>query len=153
MDWADFFERTRVAAKVDSFSKLAPKVGITDGAIHHYRTGNRIPQVWVVADCLRVQGHPEPEKAAIQIMKDEARTPTERTFWKRLAATAMTLVIGVSLALPVRAEAVLERFEASPSIHYAKWRIGRHDREFVWSGFGSSLACQITPLAKRNSQH
>ncbi|WP_407471295.1 DUF3693 domain-containing protein [Xanthomonas campestris] len=85
-------------------------------------------------------------------MKDEARTPTERTFWKRLAATAMTLVIGVSLALPVRAEAVLERFEASPSIHYAKWRIG-HDREFVWSGFGSSLACQITPLAKRNSQH
>lgn len=32
MDWDQFFERTRVAAGVDSFAKLAPKLGVTDGA-------------------------------------------------------------------------------------------------------------------------
>ncbi|WP_425520931.1 DUF3693 domain-containing protein [Xanthomonas hortorum] len=56
-------------------------------------------------------------------MKSEAQTSPERTFWKRLAATAMTLAIGVSLALPVRAEAVTQGFEASPTIHYAKWSV------------------------------
>ncbi|MCM5526685.1 DUF3693 domain-containing protein [Xanthomonas hortorum] len=114
MNWVEFFEQTRVAAGVESFAKLAPKLGISDGAISHYRTGKRVPQVWVVAECLKLQGHPQPEKAAIQIMKSEAQTSPERTFWKRLAATAMTLAIGVSLALPVRAEAVVKAFQATP---------------------------------------
>ncbi len=100
MDWVEFFEKTRVAAGVDSFSKLAPKLGISDGAISHYRTGKRVPQVWVVAECLKMQGHPQPEKAAIQIMKSEAQTSPERTFWKRLAASAMALALGVGFALP-----------------------------------------------------
>jgi len=99
MDWSDFFEKTRVAAKAESFSKLAPMLGITDGAIGHYRQGRRVPQVWVVADALRIQGHPEPEKAAIQIMKQAALTSPERTFWKRLAATAMTLFLLVGAAI------------------------------------------------------
>ncbi|MEA9753358.1 DUF3693 domain-containing protein [Xanthomonas campestris pv. raphani] len=120
MNWVEFFEQTRVAAGVESFAKLAPKLGISDGAISHYRTGKRVPQVWVVAECLKLQGHPQPEKAAIQIMKSEAQTSPERTFWKRLAATAMTLALGVSFALPVHAEAASQGFEASPSIHYAK---------------------------------
>lgn len=105
MDWSDFFERTRVAAKVDSFAKLAPMLGISDGAIGHYRQGRRVPQVWVVAEALKIQGNPEPEKAAIQIMKQAAISSEERTFWRRLAATAMTLTIGVGLALPQHAQA------------------------------------------------
>ncbi|WP_161963884.1 DUF3693 domain-containing protein [Xanthomonas arboricola] len=123
MNWVEFFEQTRVAAGVESFAKLAPKLGISDGAISHYRTGKRVPQVWVVAECLKLQGHPQPEKAAIQIMKSEAQTSPERTFWKRLAATAMTLALGVSLALPVHAKAVRQGFEASPTIHYAKYGV------------------------------
>ncbi|HEL4660983.1 TPA: DUF3693 domain-containing protein [Stenotrophomonas maltophilia] len=107
MDWNDFFERTRVAAKVESYSKLAPLLGITDGAIGHYRMGRRVPQVWVVADALRIQGHPEPEKQAIEIMKRAALTSPERTFWKRLAATAMALCLAVGFALPQRAQAAV----------------------------------------------
>ncbi len=120
MDWVEFFEKTRVAAGVDSFSKLAPKLGISDGAISHYRTGKRVPQVWVVAECLKMQGHPQPEKAAIQIMKSEAQTSPERTFWKRLAASAMALALGVGFALPRDAQAAAQGFDAAPSIHYAK---------------------------------
>lgn len=100
MDWSDFFEKTRVAAGAESFSKLAPMLGITDGAIGHYRQGRRVPQVWVVADALRIQGHPEPEKAAIQIMKQAALTSPERTFWKRLAATAVALLLMVGASMP-----------------------------------------------------
>lgn len=100
MDWDDFFEKTRIAAGVDSFSKLAPKLGITDGAIGHYRRGRQIPSVWVVADALRIQGHPNPEIAAVEIMRSEARTSSERTFWKRLAATAVALVVMMGASMP-----------------------------------------------------
>ncbi|WP_425611930.1 DUF3693 domain-containing protein [Xanthomonas campestris] len=50
-------------------------------------------------------------------MKSEAQTSPERTFWKRLAATAMTLVLGVSLALPGRAEAAVKGFQASAEVY------------------------------------
>ncbi len=105
MDWDEFFEKTRVAAGVDSFSKLAPKLGITDGAIGHYRRGRQIPSVWVVADALRIQGHPNPEIAAVEIMRNEARTSSERTFWKRLRAVSAMLLcaIGVGLMNPANA--------------------------------------------------
>ena len=105
MDWSEFFERTRVAAGVESFSKLAPLLEISDGAIGHYRQGRRVPQVWVVAAALKIQGHPTPEKAAIEIMKKAALTSPERTFWKRLAATATLLAVVVFPALPERAQA------------------------------------------------
>ncbi|UXY46633.1 DUF3693 domain-containing protein [Stenotrophomonas maltophilia] len=117
MDWNDFFERTRVAAKVESYSKLAPLLGITDGAIGHYRMGRRVPQVWVVADALRIQGHPEPEKQAIEIMKRAALTSPERTFWKRLAATAMALCLAVGFALPHKAQAAAAGFDKAQAVY------------------------------------
>jgi hypothetical protein len=117
MDWNDFFERTRVAAKVESYSKLAPLLGITDGAIGHYRMGRRVPQVWVVADALRIQGHPEPEKQAIEIMKRAALTSPERTFWKRLAATAMALCLAVGFALPHKAQAAVAGFDSAHAVY------------------------------------
>lgn len=117
MDWNDFFERTRVAAKVESYSKLAPLLGITDGAIGHYRMGRRVPQVWVVADALRIQGHPEPEKQAIEIMKRAALTSPERTFWKRLAATAMALCLAVGFALPHKAQAAVPGFDGVHAVY------------------------------------
>ncbi|EZP47882.1 Phage related protein [Stenotrophomonas sp. RIT309] len=117
MDWNDFFERTRVAAKVESYSKLAPLLGITDGAIGHYRMGRRVPQVWVVADALRIQGHPEPEKQAIEIMKRAALTSPERTFWKRLAATAMALCLAVGFALPHKAQAAVPGFDSVHAVY------------------------------------
>ncbi|MEA9822294.1 DUF3693 domain-containing protein [Xanthomonas campestris pv. raphani] len=138
MDWVEFFEKTRLAAGVESFAKLAPKLGISDGAISHYRTGKRVPQVWVVAECLKLQGHPQPEKAAIQIMKSEAQTSPERSFWKRLAATAMTLALGVSLALPVRAEAAVKGFQSSAEVYIMRnGGCGQPGLDSAGSGFVS----------------
>jgi len=134
MDWDAFFEKTRVAAGVDSFAKLAPKLGVTDGAIGHYRRGRQIPSVWVVADALRIQGHPAPEKAAVEIMRSEARTKSERTFWKRLAATATLLVAGVIGAAPGIAQAATTSFDAAPTVHYAKLRMGLAAAVLLLSG-------------------
>lgn len=100
MDWNDFFEKTRRDAGVESFAKLAPLLGISDGAIGHYRQGRRVPQVWVVAEALKLQGHPQPEKAAIQIMKAAALSSPERAFWRKLAASAAMVVLMIG-ALPL----------------------------------------------------
>lgn len=128
MDWDDFFKRTLAASGLTSYAQLAPKLGISDGAISHYRTGKRIPQVWVVAEALKVQGHPAPEKAAIEIMKAAALTSSERTFWKRLAATTAGLMLAMSLSIDAQASE-LETSDKSATyhIHYAK-SIGGLDR-------------------------
>ena len=121
MDWNAFLEKTRVAAKAESFAKLAPLIGVTDGAVSHYRVGRSVPQVWVVAECLRIQGHPEPEKAAIAIMKSEARTSTERRFYKNLLATASLLLIAVVPVLNSAAAYTHAGALNSPqAMHYAK---------------------------------
>lgn len=118
MDWNDFFEKTRVAAQVDSFAKLAPMLGISDGAIGHYRQGRRVPQVWVVSEALKIQGHPQPEKAAIQIMKAAALTQPERTFWRKLAASAAAafLLVGATLLPPTPANASPSASESAPGV-------------------------------------
>lgn len=97
MDWNSFFERTRDAAQVDSYAKLAPLIGVTDGAIGHYRQGRRVPQAWVVAACLRVQGHPHPEKGAAEILKTAAATSDERRFWRHLATAAAFALCAIAL--------------------------------------------------------
>lgn len=157
MDWSDFFERTRVAAGVESFSKLAPMLGITDGAIGHYRQGRRVPQVWVVADALRIQGHPTPEKAAIEIMKKAALTSPERTFWKKLAATATLLAVGVIGTAPGIAHAATTAFEAAPTVHYAKCN-GWHEcaTSHESCATGCTTACTVPsppPKASRLVAH
>lgn len=137
MDWNDFFERTRVAAGVDSYSKLAPLLGITDGAIGHYRQGRRVPQVWVVAEALKIQQHPSPEKAAIQIMKAAALTSPERAFWKRLAATAMLLAVGFVGAFPAPSQAAHGHEDAGSTRHYAKWPMWAR---LLWLWLGTRFA-------------
>lgn len=161
MDWADFFEKTRVAAGAESFAKLAPKIGVTDGAISHYRVGRSVPQVWVVADCLRIQGHPTPEKAAVEIMRAEARTSTERTFWKRLAATAMALCLAVGFALPYKAQAAVAGFDKSTVYTLCEMASGASvsagprslaPRGNGWAS-GSALACDPVPRPRMRSRH
>ena len=67
--------------------------------------------------CIRDRGHPEPEKQAIEIMKRAALTSPERTFWKRLAATAMALCLAVGFALPHKAAAAVPGFDKAQAIH------------------------------------
>lgn len=88
MDWATFFDKTRIAAGAKSFTELAPKLGVTDGAISHYRTGKRVPSAWTVAACLKIQGVKDPEKQAAKIMVDATNNAQERAFWRRFAAAA-----------------------------------------------------------------
>ena len=113
MNWSDFFDRTLAASTAENWSQLAPMLGISDGAISHYRTGKRVPQVWVVAEALKVQGHPAPEKAAIEVMKAAALTSPERAFWKRLAATAAMLLCAIGFSVPGVSKAATAGFDGA----------------------------------------
>jgi hypothetical protein len=117
MDWNAFFEKTLQASGVESYAKLAPKLGVSDGAISHYRTGKRTPQAWVVAAALRIQGSEQPEREAADLMKAAAPTSTERSFWKRLAsAAALVLYIGAALPSPATAH-VIDSAGHSPTLY------------------------------------
>lgn len=116
MDWNAFFEKTLAASGADSYAKLAPKLGVSDGAISHYRTGKRTPQAWVVAAALRIQGSSNPEREAAELMKGAAPTSSERAFWRRLsAAAALVLLVGAA-ALPSPAAA-----RDASNVYYVKF--------------------------------
>ncbi|MCL1551659.1 DUF3693 domain-containing protein [Xanthomonas nasturtii] len=106
-----------VHAKNDT--ELAKALGIKPAAVSNYRRGVSLPNAVVCATLAGLTGEP---LARVLGVVGEARaiSSDEKAVWRKLAATAMTLAIGVSLALPVRAEAVMQGLEASPTIHYAK---------------------------------
>lgn len=95
MDWVAFFEQTRNAAKAKNFVELAAMLKISDGAISHYRTGKRLPTAWIIANCLKLQGHASPEQEAAKILREEAHSAEERAFWKRLTTAAAAALLCV----------------------------------------------------------
>ncbi|MGQ5353260.1 DUF3693 domain-containing protein [Xanthomonas arboricola pv. corylina] len=109
-------------------------------AVSRWRSGLSAPDA---VSCAAIAGWTGEPLAKVLGIVGEARaiSADEKAVWRKLAATAMTLVIGVSLALPVRAEAVMQGFEASPSIHYAKsaLRAARARLRWIWLWIKSCL--------------
>ncbi|HIY70452.1 MAG TPA: hypothetical protein H9827_03195, partial [Candidatus Luteimonas excrementigallinarum] len=60
---------------------------------------------------------PTPEKAAIEIMKAAALTSSERTFWKRLAATTAGLMLAMSLSIDAQAAKVESAYKSDTYIY------------------------------------
>ncbi|MGQ5299438.1 DUF3693 domain-containing protein [Xanthomonas arboricola pv. corylina] len=112
-------DRCKTVLGVESDNQLAKKMNVGRAAVSRWRSGLSAPDA---VSCAAIAGWTGEPLAKVLGIVGEARaiSADEKAVWRKLAATAMTLVIGVSLALPVRAEAVMQGFEASPSIHYAK---------------------------------
>lgn len=129
MNWTEFFAQTMRAVNVESYAQLAPRLGVSKAAISHYATGKRVPQAWVVAAALKLQGDATPEKSAAQILRDAAVTSEERAFWKRMASAAAVVLAVLLTGAPIRADAYVSGMErattgvsesAVRSIHYAQ---------------------------------
>lgn len=156
----ELLDKVKESCSLPSDMALAEKLGVNRQMIWKARhedkplSDERIAQLCAMA---RLDGG----SWMARIHAERAASPAERALWRsvldRLSAAAAVVALVVLAVHTGAHEGLLTALSplalTAPSIHYAKWRIGRHDREFVWSGFGSSLACQITPLAKRNSQH
>ncbi|WP_146093232.1 DUF3693 domain-containing protein [Xanthomonas sp. CFBP 7912] len=109
-----------VHAKNDT--ELAKALGIKPAAVSNYRRGVSLPNAVVCATLAGLTGEPLAKVLGV-VGEARAISSDEKAVWRRLAATAMTLALGVSLALPSHAEAIRQDFEASPTIHYAKWSV------------------------------
>lgn len=100
-----------VHAKNDT--ELAKALGIRPAAVSNYRRGVSLPNAVVCATLAGLTGEPLAKVLGV-VGEARAISSDEKAVWRKLAATALTLAIGVCLALPVRAEAVTQGFEAHP---------------------------------------
>jgi len=130
-----------VHAKNDT--ELAKALGIKPAAVSNYRRGVSLPNAVVCATLAGLTGEPLAKVLGV-VGEARAISSDEKAVWRKLAATALTLAIGVSLALPVRAETVTQGFEASPTIHYAKStvRAARARLRWIWLWIKSCLPCR-----------
>ncbi|WP_372165789.1 DUF3693 domain-containing protein [Xanthomonas euvesicatoria] len=110
-----------VHAKNDT--ELAKALGIKPAAVSNYRRGVSLPNAVVCATLAGLTGEPLAKVLGV-VGEARAISSDEKAVWRRLAATAMTLVLGVSLALPVRAEAAVKGFQSSAEVY-----IMRNDTE------------------------
>ncbi|WP_430541829.1 DUF3693 domain-containing protein [Xanthomonas fragariae] len=95
-----------VHAKNDT--ELAKALGIKPAAVSNYRRGVSLPNAVVCATLAGLTGEPLAKVIGV-VGEARAISSDEKAVWRRLAATAMTIAIGVSLALPGRAEASTDR--------------------------------------------
>ncbi|WP_425520122.1 DUF3693 domain-containing protein [Xanthomonas cannabis] len=103
-----------VHAKNDT--ELAKALGIKPAAVSNYRRGVSLPNAVVCATLAGLTGEPLAKVLGV-VGEARAISSDEKAVWRRLAATAMTLALGVSLALPVRAETAVKGFQASAELY------------------------------------
>ncbi|WP_223670539.1 DUF3693 domain-containing protein [Xanthomonas citri] len=101
-----------VHAKNDT--ELAKALGIKPAAVSNYRRGVSLPNAVVCATLAGLTGEPLAKVLGV-VGEARAISSDEKAVWRRLAATAMTLALGMSLALPVRAEAAVKAFQDTPN--------------------------------------
>lgn len=86
-------------------TELAAKLGVRPSAVSNYRREVSLPNAVVCATLAGLTGQP---LARILGIVGEARAISreEKAVWRKLAATAATLVLGITLAFPGSAHAV-----------------------------------------------
>jgi hypothetical protein len=163
---ATLLDKAKQAKSLTSDSALAAALGTNRQVVSQWRNGDSYPSEDNIA-ALALMGGDDPTQwlVAIKAVRSEG---SAGKYWaalaKRLAATAMTLALGVSFALPARAQDAVAAFKAPSDYTLCEIAYGPHGSgcEIAYGphgsgragfGCGSSLACPVAPLAKRNSQH
>ncbi len=119
MDVNFLLDKAKDVCNVSFDKDLAPRLGVRPSAISNYRKGVSHPDAVVCATLAGLTGIPLARVLGI-IGEARAISREEKAVWRKLAATAMALAIGVGFALPRDAQAHPAGFECAPDIHYAK---------------------------------
>lgn len=119
----DLIDEARKELNVSSDAEFARQLGVSRGTIANWKSGYSLPDTVMCATLAGLTGMP---LARVLGIVGEARAVSreEKAVWRKLAATALALAIGVGFASPRDVQAAVGGFDAAPSIHYAKWRIG-----------------------------
>lgn len=104
---------------LETDSALATALGVKRQTVSNWRQGRNTPDAVACATIAGLSG--EPLARVIGLAGEQrAISQEEKAVWRKLAATAMTLLVGVLVTLPLHADAATGGFEQGRSMHYAK---------------------------------
>jgi hypothetical protein len=99
---ADLLERAKAKANIESDYRLAKVIGITHGAMTHYRQGRTLPNESVIEQLCALSGD-DAGVIAAQIQAERSKTPQAKNMWlmvaARLRGAAQTAILSVCFAI------------------------------------------------------
>ncbi len=104
MDVNFLLDSAKKVCGVEYDKDLAPRLGVKPSAISNYRKNVSHPDPVVCATLAGLTGVPLAKVLGV-IGEARAISREEKAVWRKLAATAMALVIGVGLASPAHVQA------------------------------------------------
>lgn len=93
---AEFLDSVKARASIDSDYRLAKVIGITHGAMTHYRMGRTLPNESVIEQLCALSGD-DPDYIAAQIQAARAKDGPARVMWSRIAARLRSALYGFTL--------------------------------------------------------
>lgn len=119
MDVNFLLDTAKKVCGVEYDKDLAPRLGVKPSAISNYRKNVSHPDPVVCATLAGLTGVPLAKVLGV-IGEARAISREEKAVWRKLAATAMALLIGIGLASPTPVQAAEQGNNAPHDIHYAK---------------------------------
>lgn len=104
MDINSLLDACKKAQELATDGELAKALGVSKQAMSGYRNQARLPDPVVCAAIAGLSGIPLARVLGI-VGEARAISREEKAVWRKLAATAMTLLIGLIVTLPAPAEA------------------------------------------------
>jgi hypothetical protein len=99
---ADFLDRTKAKANIESDYRLAKVIGISHQGMTNYRTGKSLPSESVIEQLCALSGD-DAGVIAAQIQAERSKTPQAKNMWlmvaARLRGAASTAILSVCFAI------------------------------------------------------
>ncbi|MGH8346601.1 MAG: DUF3693 domain-containing protein [Pseudomonas sp.] len=121
MNFEDILNRAVEASGATSDSDLSRKLGVSRQAVSNWRGGKKFPDTVTCATIAGITGIPLAKVLGV-VGEVRAISREEKAVWRRLAATAMALAIGVGFALPRDAQADVGH-SASDTVYIMRYAI------------------------------
>ncbi|WP_425510971.1 DUF3693 domain-containing protein [Xanthomonas chitinilytica] len=122
MDVNSLLDQAKEACGVSYDKDLAPRLGVRPSAISNYRKGVSHPDAVVCATLAGLTGVPLARVLGV-IGEARAISREEKAVWRKLAATAMALVMAMGLALPGHAQAATAGVDAQSEVYIMRKNI------------------------------
>ena len=119
LDFIELLDLAKQASGATSDSDLSRKLGVSRQSVSNWRNSNKFPDTVTCATIAGITGVPLAKVLGI-VGEARATDKQEKAVWRKLAATAMTLAIGVGLTSPAQVTAAETGGSTAPPIHYAK---------------------------------
>lgn len=132
----DLIDEARKALNASSDAEFARQLGVSRGTIANWKSGYSLPDTVMCATLAGLTGMP---LARVLGIVGEARAVSreEKAVWRKLAATAMALALGVGFASPRDVQAAVCH-SASDSVYIMRNRVIRR-LAWVWLWIKSCL--------------